>query len=198
MQYNIFELWDRSEIGELIKVKYRGAWLVVDNGYLNWGVTIPPMKNTVYISETRWSAWLESMRKDVECTFGILKVRFRILKAGVRLHGVENADKIWSTCCAIHNMLLETDVSTGEWDNENGLFDFDEHSERLPFSLQRLANPSARRDYDSSGMGPSATLDCEDDYYEVASVNNTIINESIPDGINNVNIFTADFFRKSW
>jgi hypothetical protein len=29
----------------------------------------------------------ESLRRDVECCFGILKGRWRILKVGVRLHG---------------------------------------------------------------------------------------------------------------
>ena len=81
---------------------------MVDNGYLNWEVAIPPMKRTMYITETR-SEWLESMRKDVECTFRILKGRFRILKAGVRLHGITMADDIWMTCSALHNMLLSVD-----------------------------------------------------------------------------------------
>ena len=106
---NIFELFEKGDDGSIIKVKYRGAWLLVDNGYLNWGITIPPMKQTLYITETRWSQWLESMRKDVECTFGILKGRWRILKAGIRVHGIDTADSIWMTCCALHNMLLEVD-----------------------------------------------------------------------------------------
>lgn len=33
--------------------------------------------------EIRFSAWLESLRKDVECTFGILKGQWRVLKTGV-------------------------------------------------------------------------------------------------------------------
>ena len=39
------------------------------------------------MDEIRWSKWLESMRKDVECTFGIMKGRWRILSGlpGVRL-----------------------------------------------------------------------------------------------------------------
>ncbi len=49
------------------------------------------------------------MRKDVECTFGILKGRFRVLKTGIRLHKIEAVDKIWLTCCALHNLLLEAD-----------------------------------------------------------------------------------------
>ena len=195
MQDNLFELWDRSGSVELIKVKYRGAWLVVDNGYFNWGVTIPPMKNNVYVAEKRWSEWLESMRKCVECTFGILKGRFRILKAGIRLHGVDNAEKIWFTCCAIHNMLLDIDGITGEWSNANVLFDFDEESERLPYALQRLANPSEQRHYDSSGMGPGETFESDDEFNEPEPVENTIASNYIPDVTNNVNHFTADYFQ---
>ena len=71
----LFTLYEKGENGEVIQRKYRGGWLLVDNGYLNWGVTIPPMKETATIAEWRFSKWLESMRKDVECTFGILKGR---------------------------------------------------------------------------------------------------------------------------
>jgi len=35
------------------------------------------------------------MRKDVECTFGILKGHFRFLKFGVSLHGIEATDKLF-------------------------------------------------------------------------------------------------------
>ena len=55
------------------------------------------------------------MRKDVECTFGILKGRWRILKSGIRLSGVECADDIFLTCCALHNWLLEIDGLDKEW-----------------------------------------------------------------------------------
>ena len=55
------------------------------------------------------------MRKDVECTFGILKGRWRILKTGIRLESLEAADNIWFTCCALHNMLLEVDGLNKKW-----------------------------------------------------------------------------------
>ena len=100
-----FELYEYDEEGNVVKRKYRGAWLLVDNGYLAWSVTVPPIKTTTSRTEIRFSEWLESMRKDVECTFGILKGRWRILKTGIRLHGIEAADKIWLTCCALHNWL---------------------------------------------------------------------------------------------
>lgn len=52
---------------------YTGAWILVDGGYLNWSTLICPFKHTQSKKEQRWSRWAESMRKDVECAFGILK-----------------------------------------------------------------------------------------------------------------------------
>ena len=99
---NIFGLLSRNKEGEVIERKYSGVWLIVDNGYHSWSVTIPPFKTPQTYAEQRWSKWIESMRKDVECTFGILKGRFRVLKNGIRLRGPANTDKIWLTCCSLH------------------------------------------------------------------------------------------------
>ena len=78
MNDHVFELYDDNITGDIITVQYRGAWLVVNNGYLNWGTTIPPMKIIMYRYQTRWSEYLESMRTDVERTFGIPNCSFRI------------------------------------------------------------------------------------------------------------------------
>ena len=110
-----FELYDRNDEGEVIKVKYNGGWLIVDNGYTKCPTCIPPLKHTFSRKAERWSQWMESMRKDVECTFGILKKRWRILKHPVRIRGVEKTDKIWKTCCSLHNMLLQYDGLDTEW-----------------------------------------------------------------------------------
>jgi hypothetical protein len=167
LQDVIFELLQKNEHGEIISVKYRGVWIMVDNGYLNRSITIPPMKSSLNIREIKWSQWLESMRKDVECTFGILKGRWRILKAGIRVHGVRKADNIWHTCCALHNWLLEIDGlnepwTSGElvsdWENELGQFE-DSHfvekwccSEALG-AISRLRKQDDFRTYDSTQFG---------------------------------------------
>jgi hypothetical protein len=58
----VFELYERDcNAGGITKVKYNGAWLIVDNGYLNWPVTVPPMKSTTSRQEIRFSQWLESI-----------------------------------------------------------------------------------------------------------------------------------------
>jgi hypothetical protein len=48
---------------------FKGAYVIVDNGYLDWSTTVPPIKNSYVWDEINYSKWLESLRKDVECTF---------------------------------------------------------------------------------------------------------------------------------
>jgi len=86
LQDNTFETLARGRGGEVITVKYESVYAIVDNGYLNWSCTVSMFTVTNNVDEIQWSKWLESMRKDVECTFGILKGRWRILKAVVRIH----------------------------------------------------------------------------------------------------------------
>ena len=100
------------------------------------------------------------MRKDVECTFGILKGRWRILKTGIRLHATESVDKIWLTCCAFHNMLLEVDGLDEPWDGVkvpksvwiDGEFS-ELEEEEVPMALQRILPPKEIRQYDISSLG---------------------------------------------
>jgi len=161
-----FELLARGKDGELKSLRFCGAYLIVDNGYLNWSCTVPPFGVTNNIDEIRWSKWLESMRKDVECTFRILKGRWRILNSGVRIYGVDLVDHIWFTwCCALHNWLLEIDgltqkwvggvkMLTSEWDGEMGCLDFYGIRVDIPNALARLSTNLDPRNYDSTGLGP--------------------------------------------
>jgi len=138
---NEFELLSYDKEGNVVTARYNGVYVIVDNGYLPWSCTVPPLSVTNKIDETRWSRWVESMRKDVECTFGILKGRWRILKTGVRVHGVDKVDDIWLTCCALHNWLLDIDglsdkwndgVLVRNWGGELGQMDFDGLGESFP------------------------------------------------------------------
>jgi len=164
LQDNNFELLAYDRLGNVISVKYKGVYVIVDNGYLQWSCTVPPFTVTGDMDEIRWSKWLESMRKDVECTFGILKGRWRILKSGIYLQGVDAVNKVWLTCCALHNWLLEIDglnaewseISTpgSDWEGELGYCDFEGINVRVPWSLTRLSQRLDPRTLDLSGMGP--------------------------------------------
>ena len=71
-----------------------GAWFMVDNGYLSWPRTIPTIKDGVNYKYIRFSERLESIRKDVECTFGIMKDRFCMLQNGIILRSIKKCDQV--------------------------------------------------------------------------------------------------------
>lgn len=78
--------------------------------------------------ESKWSVALESVRKDVECFFGILKGRFRILKLGILFRDKEDIDNMFFTYCTLHNMLhafdgLDELEPTVDWGGKEGLHD---------------------------------------------------------------------------
>lgn len=103
---NIFNLDSMDSVSQVIvHTIYTGVYIICDNGYLDWSCTVLPFMITREQDKIRWSKWLESMRRDIECTFDILKVRLRILKAGVHVWGVLKADDVWLTCCALHWLL---------------------------------------------------------------------------------------------
>jgi len=86
----------------------RGTYLICNNGYLQWPTTICP-----YVSarnstvEGYFSTNLESVRKDVECIFGILKKRWKILNNGFYYRDIVKCDKIFKVCCWLNNFMLD-------------------------------------------------------------------------------------------
>ena len=92
---------------------------VVDGGYPKMSCFIEPISDRFTRQHILWSEWMESVRKDVECTFGVLKVRFRILKNPIQYHDEIFIEKIMQCCCVIHNMLLKFDgMSIYDWEGD--------------------------------------------------------------------------------
>lgn len=95
----------------------KGAYLLVDGGYHKWRCLQCPLKHTAIKKESMWSEWAESVRKDVECTFGVLKGRFRCLKLPIFYNSKDNIDNMFFTCCILHNILLSFDGLDSRWEN---------------------------------------------------------------------------------
>ena len=51
-------------------------------------------------------------KKDVECTFSILKKRWKVLNHGFKFREMEKHKTIFIGCCILHNFLLDQ-VSVG-------------------------------------------------------------------------------------
>ena len=54
-----------------------------------------------------FTANLESVRKDVECVFGILKERWNCLQQGFKFRSIGVCRNIFVACCVLHNMMLD-------------------------------------------------------------------------------------------
>jgi hypothetical protein len=51
------------------------------------------------------------VRKDVECTFGILKKRWKALEYGIRFDDINVVERVFVSCFILHNMML-TEMET--------------------------------------------------------------------------------------
>jgi Plant transposon protein len=109
-----FQLYDQN--GELFNC--RGAYLITDGGYPEFAVFIDPDHKRMSRNVVLWSEWLESVRKDIECTFGILKQRFRFLRDSVVYHNPETIQDAMKTCCCLHNMIMLFDgIDISGWES---------------------------------------------------------------------------------
>ena len=100
--------------GELVKMK--GVYYLCDGGYHKWLCMMNPMKHTSDRAQRLCSEWVESVRKDVECCFGILKGRFGFLRHGIILQDDARIDLVSFTCCILHNIILEFDGLDSRWE----------------------------------------------------------------------------------
>ena len=87
-------------------ITVRSAYLITDNGYAKWRMMQCPIKCSTNEHELRWSTRLESVRKDVECFFGRLKARFRILHMRILFHQQYKVDNVFISSSILHNMTL--------------------------------------------------------------------------------------------
>ena len=67
----------------------------------------PYVNATAASAEGYYSTNLESLRKDVECTFGIMKKRSKILNNGLLYRDIKVCEKIFVTCSCLHTMLVK-------------------------------------------------------------------------------------------
>ncbi|MFN9978837.1 MAG: hypothetical protein ACK53Y_02925, partial [bacterium] len=62
-------------------------------------------------------------------------------------------NKIWKTCCTLHNWLLEVDGIDGEWTGAICQHDQTDIMQHAPLALQQLQLGFDPRSDDVSGMG---------------------------------------------
>ena len=101
--------WETKDRKGRTKVT-KGLYLICDGGYHRWPCLMFPVKSGAPDSPlAKWGGMMESVRKDIEGVFGILKKRFQYLKTFNRMRKQVHIDNAFTTCCIIHNLLLDDD-----------------------------------------------------------------------------------------
>ena len=93
----------------------KGVYIIFDGGYLEGEVLQCGLKSSSEPGYGEWRTRMESVRKDIECYFGRLKQRFRVLKVPNNFRKKVNIDDMMFTLVAIQNMILEWKVATNEY-----------------------------------------------------------------------------------
>jgi hypothetical protein len=92
----------------------RGMNLICNNGYLQWQTSICQYSQADNsTAKGYFSTNLESVQKDVECTFGIKKKQWKVLNHGFKFCKMEQCEKIFIACCILLNFLPDMRV----WNN---------------------------------------------------------------------------------
>ena len=131
----------------------KGVYLLVDGGYHKWRIMQCPIKHTPDIDEIRWSEFAESIRKDVECSFGILKKRFQLLKIGINWHNKNDIDNAVFSCVILHNMLHEFDGYDEKWENELYNAHNDKEEQVVLDKIRRRVVRTVENNVDHSSVG---------------------------------------------
>ena len=103
-----------------------------------------------------WRKRLESVRKDIECFFGRMKGRFRILKLPIGYHYKAQIDDVFFTCVGLQNMLhcwdgqYEFSNNGLSWGVQHG--DSDDLGEHWGVPTVRGVPVAERADYSRFGV----------------------------------------------
>ena len=99
-------------------IELSAVYVIADGGYLQWPQIICGYPYSSDPFKYRFSDWVASVRKDVECLFGILKMRFFYLKHPAQVQSGELLRAIFVTCCILNNMIMRADGLDTLWESD--------------------------------------------------------------------------------
>lgn len=86
---------------------FTGCYLICDGGYLEWPCLLCPLEEAGNKYLRRYKRALAATRKDVECTFGLIKKRFAWLKNCNNQSRSDEIHNVFVTGCILHNLILK-------------------------------------------------------------------------------------------
>lgn len=143
-------------------------WLLSDGGYHYWSCLQFPYKHPSDREEQVFSLHLAKVRKDIECIFGILRIKWRILRAPMLYHQKKRVHNVFLTICILHNMLL--DLSDNIYHNYDD--DEDEDNVLMPTRTRRQRKENRRYmdDEDRSRLAVDIDVEHDDTHQDVRAI----------------------------
>lgn len=86
---------------------HKSLYYLVDGIYPEWAIFIDTIRMATTRKEQFFSAYQESMRKDVERAFGVLLSRWHILQRPCMFYDRARCVKVMKTAIIMHNMIVE-------------------------------------------------------------------------------------------
>jgi hypothetical protein len=100
----------------IIGREYQIGYYLADGIYPSWPVFVKGFPVPQQEKHRFFSMKQASVRKDVECAFGLLKKRFHILAIPGRSYSQHILNLIMHACIILHNMIID-DEREGDYDD---------------------------------------------------------------------------------
>ena len=78
----------------------------MDGIYPKYSRFVKGIKEPLSEEESKYTAWQEACRKDIERAFGVLKGKFQFMDRPIHLHRLEDIAFRVSCCLILHNVLV--------------------------------------------------------------------------------------------
>lgn len=117
--------------------QYNKGYYLADGIYLEWTTLVKSIKLPQTRKQQLFARWQESQRKDVECAFGILKARFKIIDVPCKLWKESDIGLIMRACIIMHNMIIEDERDMDVLDLNDDPGEFEVQSPEYTNSVPR-------------------------------------------------------------
>ena len=89
---------------------FKSCFILVDGIYPKYSRFVKGIKEPLSEEESKYTAWQEACRKDIERAFGVLKGKFQFMDRPIHLHRLEDIAMRVSCCLILHNILVSDRV----------------------------------------------------------------------------------------
>lgn len=110
------------------EVRHQG-YLLADGIYPEWPIFVKTIANPKNAKEKLFAKLQESLRKDVERAFGILRKCWRILATPARLWDLNVLNDVMQACIILHNMRIEYRTAAGPFNEAEAIANIEQNED---------------------------------------------------------------------